>query len=608
LTHRRGERNRVQRRHSVFFQRIDFFRCRVLFCLWACLVFPALLYPAGLSYTLAFDQLTWKYLTVTIQLENPSGRRLLFSMPNWIPGAYEWGLFGDQVIDFSAVDSSGAKLAWEKLSRSDWEVQGGEGPISVAYTLKPISRSYWGTGLDSTGALLEGAATWMRVRDLEKMPVRVRVRAPAGWRIATGLTRETGESWVAGGYDDLADCPLLLGALSDTSFVVDGARHELYFHGEAAIDRPAFTAMVGRIVAAQSRLMGGLPYTRYVFQFILSADERGSSGLEHRNSTTIRLSSLEVMKDVRSAASIISHEFFHLWNVKRITSAAFAPLNYQQEARTESLWWFEGVTSYYADLALLRSGVWTGDEFLRHQAMEIERLQDNPDRLRTTLAQASWRVWQNGFPGPGISYYNKGQLLGLLLDVMIRKATRNEKSLDHVLHYLYHTYARAGRGVGDDEWADILRQAAGKDFTAFLDRYLYGLAELPYQEILAFAGLKAVVQTERMPTIGAIRIIGPRNRVFSLEETSAAGRAGLRRNDLILSIDDQAFKGEAGLYEWVGKKTIGDTVRLLISRDGIQWPLTVAVDSREQISCTLSLSPSPDPMALAIRNSLLSGP
>ncbi|HPI73185.1 MAG TPA: PDZ domain-containing protein [bacterium] len=608
MPHRAGEKNKELWKRPVFLPRWRVSRLLAVLYLWVCLVVPALLYPADLSYTLAFDQLTWKYITVTIQLENPFGRRLLFSMPNWIPGAYEWGSFGDQVIDFSAVDRNGAKLAWEKLSRSDWEVQGGEGLVTIAYTLKPFSRSYWGTGLDSTGALLEGAATWMRVRDSEKAPVRVRVHAPAGWRIATGLTGEAGGSWVAADYDELADCPFLLGALSDTAFFVDGARHELYFHGEAAIDRPAFAAMIGKIVAAQSRLMGGLPYSRYVFQFILSDDERGSSGLEHRNSTTIRLPSLEVMKDVRSAASIISHEFFHLWNVKRITNAAFAPLNYQQEARTESLWWFEGVTSYYADLALLRSGVWTVDDFLRHQAREIERLQENPDRLRTTLAQASWRVWQNGFAGPGISYYNKGQLLGLLLDVMIRKATHNEKSLDHVLHYLYHTYARAGRGVGDDEWADILRQVVGKDFTAFLDRYLYGLVELPFQEILAFAGLQAVVQTEPTPFIGAIRIIGPRNRVFSLDETSAAGRAGLRRNDLILSLDDQAFKGEAALYEWVGKKTIGDTVRLLISRDGVQWPLTVPVEKRDQISCSLSLSPDPDPVTLAIRNSLLSGP
>ncbi|NLP08806.1 hypothetical protein GX408_00275, partial [bacterium] len=251
MTQGLGEKHRAQRLLPLFLQRIGLSRRLAFLSLWTCLVLPAVLYPAGLSYRVAFDQLTWKFLTVTIQLENPSGRRLLFSMPNWIPGAYEWGVFGDQVIDFSAVDSSGAKLAWEKLSRSDWEVQGGEGPIVITYTLKPFSRSYWGTGLDSTGALLEGAATWMRVRGLEKTPVRVRIRVPAGWRIATGLAGEAGGSWVAAGYDELADCPFLLGALSDTALIVDGVRHELYFHGEAAIDRPAFAAMVSQIVAAQ---------------------------------------------------------------------------------------------------------------------------------------------------------------------------------------------------------------------------------------------------------------------------------------------------------------------------------------------------------------------
>jgi predicted metalloprotease with PDZ domain len=565
------------------------------------------LHAEQLQYSLAIDQATFQYFIVKIHVQDTRRHRLVFSMPNWIPGAYEWNEFGDSVVRFASQDSSGRPIHFEKLSRDDWEVQPRGSDVTVEYWLKPMGRYFLGSNLDSAGALIEGASTWMYVRQLEQTPVTVSLQMPPHWRTATGLRTCAPGLYGAADYDELADCPILAGVLSDTMITVAGIEHDIVFRGQAELEVPAFCEMVKKIVGQYNLLMGALPYQRYVFQYLLSSDAHGSSGLEHRNSTTIRLAALEVMQDVVNAAGITSHEFFHLWNVKRITDAAFQPLHYDREAHTESLWWFEGVTSYYADLALVRSGLWSVEKFFMNQANEIERLQENPDRLKTSVGQASWRVWQNGLGGPGISYYNKGQLLGLLLDIMIRKATKNEKSLDHVLRYLYHNYAAKGVAVREEEWGAVFQQATGRDFASFFDRYIYGLVELPYQEVLAFAGLNVVIAPQPLPSIGRLRIYGPRNRVFSLDETSPAAVAGLRRNDLILKADEQSFTGEQGLYELVRNKKIGQTMTLLVSRNGLELPLAVLVEKMERIACTISLVPDPDQEQLAIRTSWLTG-
>jgi len=565
------------------------------------------LFAQALRYSLSIEKKSLPYVHVSIRIDEPLPRRLICSLPNWIPGAYEWREFGEQVVSFTAVNGEGQAVRVEKLSRNDWEIQPAAGsPLLISYAMQPVGRYFLGTSLDSSGGLLEGAATWMYVRSMENAPIEVNVSMPESWRWATAL-RKRSSGFVAADYDELVDSPILFGALRDTVFNVDNRPHHIFFRGDAEIKIPAFTAMLQSIVQTQSEFWGGLPYQRYVFQYILSADERGASGLEHRASTTIRLSALEVMQDVKKAASISSHEFFHLWNVKRISSTAFLPLRYDREARTESLWWFEGVTSYYGDLFLMRSGIWSVNEYLTALAQEIERLQENPDRLQTSLAQASWRIWQNGWGGPGLSYYNKGELTGLLLDLFIRKVTRNQKSLDDVIRYMYHRYAETGTGIQDREFAGLVQQVTGKDFSPFFDRYVNGLVELPFQEILAFAGLEVKLESRPFPSIGRLRIIGPRNRVFSLDESGAASRAGLRRNDLILQLDGQPVAGEEGLYKQVQNKKVGDVCALLILRDTYEKTLHLTIDTVDRTSCRITLAESITDEQRSIRESWIKG-
>ena len=281
----------------------------------------------------------------------------------------------------------------------------------------------------------------------------------------------------------------MMGSLKDTTVYISNKPHQFYFRGEANFNLKDFILMMRKIITYQINLFGNAPYNRYVFQYILTPGFRGRGGLEHASSTSINFPAAKLSQDITSIANLSAHEFFHTWNVKRITSEKLLPLRYDREARLESLWWLEGVTSYYADLTLVRTHIWSRDYFFRLLEKEIVLLRQNPDHLKTSLADASWKIWETGYRSGGISYYNKGKLVGLLLDLMIRDITQNQKSLDDVCRYLYQNYALYKKGFPDNELHKVIEKITNKNFTPFFDRYINGTIELPYQNILKIAGL-----------------------------------------------------------------------------------------------------------------------
>ena len=579
------------------------------FSLFLLFVFVPLIRAEKLSYSLAVDEELFKTVAITIDVAETSQKRLVFSMPIWIPGSYTVKPFGENVMNFRASSGENRSLPVTRLSREDWEVQsGGNDEISVNYDLLISNGGLIGEGLDSSGALLQAASTWMYVRDLENLPAEVRISAPMGWQIATGMTENDHQSaFTVHDYDELADCPIFMGDLDDTLFYHLGKPHEIYFRGKADFDRPAFVAMVEKIVRYQTGLFNDVPYDRFVFQYTLRDDRIGGGGLEHLNSTSIVLSAPQLISDVHSAASITAHEFFHLWNVKRISSDQLIPLRYDREPRMESLWWLEGVTSYYADLTLVRTGIWSVEEFLEHQEKEIVTLRQNPDRLVTSVAEASWAIWENGYYSQKISYYNKGQLIGLVLDLTIRKVTQNRKSLDDVLIYLYDNYGRRSRGFSDNELESVVDKITGTGFGPFFDRYVTGLVEIPFEELLLFAGLRAEILEKKTPTIGRVRFLSDNNRIYSIDSKSAASKAGLRRSDQLVMADGEKITSQEKLAEIIENKSIGDTLRVLALRDGFEMSFDVVVDCFDQVECTIDILKEATPEQLAIRNGLLTG-
>lgn len=562
-----------------------------------------------LSYTLSVDDELYDHLKIELEIDDVHADRYVISMPGWIPGTYFIGDFGKHVYNFSARDADDNPLPVLQLNQNEWEISSnGTWTIYATYDIEARQRGFMGNPLDSTGALVQGATTWMYVNGLEHLPCRVEVKAPSSWQVATGLTAtEFPRHFRALNYDQLADSPIMMGELETLGFKKENIPHDVVFRGRADFNRNRFVTMVRDIVDYQIGLFGDLPYEKYVFLYTLSRGRHGGGGLEHANSTTITLSALDLMDDIYSAANVTAHEFFHVWNVKRITAKAFIPLDYSQEARTELLWWLEGVTSYYADLTLVRTGIWTPEAFLNNQERRIEQLQENPDRLQTPVSQASWDIWEDGFMSTGISVYTKGQLLGLLIDLMIRKNTDNQMSLDDVFRYLNIHHGRRGTGITERALKEALGSVSGLDFQPFFDRYVTGVVELPYQSVLAHAGIDIDIKMASKPTIGHVRILGPRNRVFSISPESSAAEAGLMRNDFIKAMDSLEIDNRKQFSDYIRKQTIGDTIRIKIERDGVDLVLRIPVESYEKSSCTLRESPSAPAEAVTLRRKWIEG-
>ncbi len=332
----------------------------------------------------------------------------------------------------------------------------------------------------------------------------------------------------------------------------------------------------------------------------------GGGGLEHLNSTTISLSAPMLKESVMAGASVTAHEFFHLWNVKRIRPKVLGPFDYSQPVRTKALWFSEGVTSYYADLTQVRTGLVTPEQFLDRHARQIRVLQSNPDRLKTSVEQASWEIWDRGYGSSGVNYYNKGQLLGLLLDLRLRHEAGNKKSLDDMFRHLNQNYAKLGKGFEEDELPKIASQITGKDLRDFFTKYVAGVEELPSQEYLAWAGIETRVEQKRLATLGNVRLFGPQNSVFRLDDGPAA-QAGLQRRDLLKEVNGTPIKNQRDLDAIVAAKTPGDTLRMKVARGEESLRFDVTLEAREEVNYKLSFMQNPTPMQLKIREGLLKG-
>lgn len=564
---------------------------------------------APVHYRLSLDTELYNRFHVEMTVSSAELSRLVFSMPIWMPGSYYVRNYGENVLNFNARNEQDSTLVVLKLSGNDWEVlTGGARQIRITYDVLADGHDFMGVELDSTGALIHGASTWMYVRGMEDEPVSVRLLPPNGWQVATALRRsEQANLFLGGDYHELADSPMLVGALRDTTFYLAGKEYQLVFRGKAEFDLKGFTKMVEKIITYQTGLMGHIPYERYVFLYSLLPGSHGGGGLEHNNSTTIGINATRLMGDVYSAASITAHEFFHLWNVKRLTSDQILPLRYDREARTTSLWWLEGVTSYYTALTLVRSGIWDEQKFTDHFEVQIRLLQENPDRKKTSLAKASWDVWENGYFSTGISYYNKGQLVGFLLDVMIRKLTDNKKSLDDVLLDLYNTYALNGKGFPDEAIQETVERISGHDFSAFFDRYVTGTVELPYKEILKLAGFDVSIHNNNYPSIGRLRFLGKNNRIYTIDTHSAAAKAGIRKEDEIVAINGETITDRQQYAKIIEAATIGDTLKIRVRREGVYLLYEVPVESDATVDCEIKPVENPDSQQLRIRKGILSG-
>jgi predicted metalloprotease with PDZ domain len=357
-------------------------------------------------------------------------------------------------------------------------------------------------------------------------------------------------------------------------------------------------------------MFGGAPFDRYVFLYHFRGGF-GGGGLEHLNSTNIDLAYSIVRNDITAAASITSHEYFHLWNVKRIRPFELGPFDYTQIVRSKALWQCEGVTSYYGDRTLPRCGLWTEERYFQHLATEIETLQNNPDRKVTSAEKASQSTWDRK-DFPRVDYYNKGELLGLLMDLKIRTMSEGKKSYDDVMRHLHETYvvkpSKEGKGpigVGfpEDGILKAINDVTGSDWTDFYKKYIEGLEELPYQEILPAAGLALELNSVKTPDLG----LGLRgNTVQNVPAGSDAEKAGVKAQDRIVGLNGVEI-ARGNLRTELAKLKPGDDVNVTLGRGEKKEEVTLKVVARERVTCKLKRADNPTELQKKILDGWLKG-
>ncbi|MEJ2007652.1 MAG: PDZ domain-containing protein [Acidobacteriota bacterium] len=368
-------------------------------------------------------------------------------------------------------------------------------------------------------------------------------------------------------YDILVDTPLEISPncwVND--FEEDGKTFRVAVHsyGEdanEATNRIALADGLEKIVHSEMAMMPEPDFRHYTFIFHFDPDLRMGDGMEHLNSTDIIVRGRLSGNGLPQALETAAHEFFHLWNVKRLRPVGLGPFDYSKQVYTRSLWFVEGVTTYYSYVNLLRAGIWTKQQFLKRLATEIRTLQDEPGRKLMSAESSSFHAWfydrspqmqETNFANSTISYYNKGALLGMLLDLEIRARTHGRKSLDNLMRLMYQkfyespptSYYLRGRGYTEKNILEAVNQVSGSDFTSFFQQYVAGVVPLPYNQILAKAGLVLRISTSKNapPSLGAIVVpVDTGAKVFSVRPGGAADQAGLGRDDILLSVDDQSL-------------------------------------------------------------------
>ncbi|CAN5756224.1 PDZ domain-containing protein [soil metagenome] len=450
-------------------------------------------------YTLSMPEPHTHLLEVDVRLTSVQQDEIQLVMPSWIPGSYLIREFPRNVQDFSARASSGAQLPWRKVDKNRWLVQtGAAGDVLVHYRIYANELTARTSHLDSSHAHVNGPSVFMYVDGHEDAPLQLHVQAPAEWRVSTALPEIGSNTFSARSYDELVDSPLEIGTHELIEWYQHGLPHAFAIWGRAYHPHERLLQDAREIIDAAARIFGGLPYQRYLF--ILHLVPSGRGGLEHASSTVLQMGRDAFEgESYESLLALIAHEFFHVWNAKRIRPMPLGPFDYTGENYTRNLWVVEGLTTYYTDLLLVRAGLIKPERYLERLADSIARHQALPGRKHQSLSDSSFDTWIKFYrpdahtPNAQISYYHKGALVALLLDMEIRRASDNERSLDDLMRLLWERYGALDIGFPEDP-AEGIRALAekvlGTSLSDFFARYIDGTDELDFDSALATAGLR----------------------------------------------------------------------------------------------------------------------
>jgi predicted metalloprotease with PDZ domain len=505
-----------------------------------------------LTYSVKMTQASLHLFEVSLHIENWTNTVLNLKMPVWTPGSYLVREYARHIQDFKAVSKDKQKkLLSQKVSKNYWQVETKEiDNIIVNYRVFANELTVRTNHLDTTHGYFNGAALFYFIPGWEKSPITVEIIPPnSTWKISTALPAINGKvnQFQAQDFDTLVDSPFEVGIQSVYPFEVLGKPHQYTIWGTGNIKPNKLIEDTKKIIEAESNLFGELPYENYLF--ILHLTNNGFGGLEHKNSCSLIYSRFGFQNEDKynRFMQLVAHEFFHLWNVKRIRPKGLESFDYETENYTPSLWFSEGTTSYYDMVIPLRAGIYNGQKFLENLGKEITRFLNTPGRKVQPLSESSFDAWIKLYrrdansDNSQISYYLKGELVSLLLDLLIRAKHQNKRSLDNVMVQMWQQFGKSEIGFTPHQLQQVIESVADMDLQSFFNLYIDSTEKLPFNKYLEPFGLqlKPIVEEGGVPYLG-IRVQSENNKeiIKFVEKGSPASWEGIDPDDELLAINE----------------------------------------------------------------------
>lgn len=541
----------------------------------------------SIFFELSFSEPQAHYVDVKMTINGFQDREYIdIKLPVWAPGSYLIREFAKNVERLSASNSTG-KLRTQKVSKNTWRIYNPTENIAVSYSIYGFEVSVRTSFIDASRAFLSPVGTFFYVDEYLDLETQVQINLYPGWTtISTGLAKTTGKNtYYAANFDILFDSPIEIGTQDTWSFDIDGILHECAMVGQADYNKEQLTADITAIVREENKIWGSNPNDYYVI--ITHNYQNGYGGLEHLNSTVLATSRFNYSQPsaYKNYLSLVAHEYFHLWHVKRLRPFALGPFDYDKENYSTGLWIIEGFTSYYDNLIIRRCGIFDEYEYLQKLAIDFNTVYNRPGYLLQSAAASSFDTWIKHYRpdenshNVAISYYNKGAMHAVALDLKIIAETNGAKRLDDVMKAAYeHFYLINNIGFEEEEFQALAEQVTGVDlqeiFTAAHDT-----EDIDYNQYFHPVGYELVDKAEEQDNLSIgikVGINEGHTIIKSVDRDSAAWIAGLNVGDELIAINNHRMEINGKAIEYVlSQAKAGDILNILISRDGLIKEITV---------------------------------
>jgi len=569
---------------------------------------------AKISYNVTFPEVQAHYVDIEMNIEHLNQSTLVLKMPVWTPGSYLVREFAKSVESFT-VSTNGKEIPFVKTRKNWWSINTkGLNHVTIKYKVYCFEVSVRTAFVDISHAFLSTSGIFMYPEGMLNQPSTIHIVPFGGWdKVSTSLDMVNNDPFTvhAPNYDILFDSPIEVGNQDVFGFDAAGVHYQFAMYGGGNYDKEKLKVDVAKIVEQETAVYGENPNKHYVF--IVHNYFRGG-GLEHLSSTVLGASrdAYGTPRGYQNFLSLVAHEHFHLWNVKRLRPIALGPFDYDNENYTTDLWIAEGFTAYYEDIILRHAKLIDADNYLGVMANDINQVENTPGKKVQNIADASYDAWIKAYRptensnNSTISYYSKGSVAAMLLDLEIINDSQTKYSLDDVMKYMYHEYYKIlKRGYTDAEFKKGLEKFAGKNLDDFYKKYVYGVADVDYNKYLGYAGYQLTDEAagNNDPSLGIMTAtIGGKIVVTNVLRDGTAWVDGINVNDEIVSVDGTPVTDVNGI---LANKKVGDKLSITVNRDGLSLVLPVTLLKNSLVKYKIETVATPSAQQLKVRSKWL---